>query len=218
MATREPTKNEATPARLASEARMPDSATVTEAAALVRSAFDDPLWNHTLRTHLLAVGWAERFDHRFDREQLALACLFHDLGMVSPRRDPAHAFTFAGSRALRDFLQERGWDLDRIEPAMQAIDFHMQLRPRWDLGATAGLLQVAAWMDVTGLRGRRLPEVVREARRRFDRGGFFLRFNACVLREIASPRRTLGLLLPGRFAPPGHPRGGADELRGTSTG
>lgn len=204
-------------ARLARDARMPDSATVAEAASLVREAFDDALWNHTLRTHLLAVGWAERSVLRFDPEQLALACLFHDLGMVAPWRDPSHAFTFAGSRALRGFLQERGWEPRRIEAAMQAIDFHMQLQPRWDLGETAGLLQVAAWMDVTGLRGRHLPEVVKEARRRFDRSGFFLHFNACLLRELASPRRALGLLLPERFAPPRHRCGDADEPGRNST-
>lgn len=218
MATHEPTTGDEMPARLAREARMPDSATVSEAASIVRAAFDDTLWNHTLRTHLLAVGWAERFDLRFEPEQLALACLFHDLGMVPPWRDPAHAFTFAGSHALRDFLEERGWEPRRIEAAMRAIDFHMQLRPRWDLGGTAGLLQVAAWMDVTGLRSRRLPAVVKEARRRFDRSGFFLRFNACVLRELASPRRALGLLFPERFAPPSRLCGGADQVGRDSTG
>lgn len=206
MAPRDPSSVDETTARLALAARMPDSATVTEAVALVRASFDDTLWNHTLRTHLLAAGWAERIGVRFDREQLALACLFHDLGMVPPQRDPAHAFTFAGSRALRDFLHPRGWETRRIEAAAQAIDFHMQLRPRWDLGEVAGLLQVAAWMDVTWLRSRQLREVVEEARRRFDRTGFMLRFNACLLRELASPRRALGLLSPTRWGPPSDAR------------
>lgn len=183
---------------------MPRTAVVEDACSLVRAAFDDALWNHTMRTHLLAVGWAESRDIHFDPEQLALACLFHDLGMVPPRRDPARAFTYAGSRALRGFLESRGWESHRILPAMQAIDFHMQLRPRWDLGETAGLLQVAAWMDVTGLRSWSLPQVVAQARHRFERGGFFLRFNACLVRECSSPRRALGLLAPGRFAPPDH--------------
>lgn len=204
MATRGPSSVPEPSAKLVAAARMPDSGTVTEAAALVRAALDDALWNHTLRTHLLAVGYAERFGRHRDPEQLALACLFHDLGLALPHRDPSHAFTFAGSRALREFLEARGWEPRRIEPAMQAIDFHMQLRPRWDLGESAGLLQVAAWMDVTGLRGWLLPEVVGEARRRFDRSGFVPRFNARLLRELASPRRAFGLLAPTRCAPANH--------------
>ncbi len=117
-------------------ARMPDGSVVSEAAALVRAALDDHLWNHTLRTHLLAVGWAERFDVRFDREQLALACLFHDLGMVPPPRDPARSFTSA--QHVHE-VESRLRDRDRVvtgERALPAGDDHVEARGRALVGRT----------------------------------------------------------------------------------
>lgn len=185
-------------------AQLPDSRIVNEAGALIRAAFDDRLYNHTMRTHLLAVRYAARYGIHHDREQLAMACLFHDLGMVGPHQDAGRAFTFSGSAAMKEFLLQRQWPEERIRPAMEAIDFHMQLLPRWDLGEVAGLLQVGAWMDVTGLRRWRLPQAVKESRRHFERGGFFLHFNVCLAKELVSPRRALGLLAPHGRAPAGH--------------
>ncbi|WP_165797372.1 HD domain-containing protein [Solimonas fluminis] len=185
-------------------AQMPDTRIVAEAGALVRAAFDDRLFHHTLRTHFLARRYAERFGIRCDPEQLAMACLFHDLGLVAPQYRADRAFTFSSSGAMKPFLLARGWTAARIVPAMEAIDFHMQLLPRWELGETAGLLQVGAWMDVTGLRSRRLPGAVREARAQFRRGSFFWQFNACLAGQLVSPRRALGLLAPRGREPAGH--------------
>jgi hypothetical protein len=185
-------------------ARMPDTRVVAEAGALARAAFDDRLFHHTLRTHFLALRYAERFGLSCDREQLALACLFHDLGLVAPHYRADRAFTFSSSAAMKSFLLERGWPAERILPAMEAIDFHMQLLPRWERGETAGLLQVGAWMDVTGLRGWRLPGAVREARAQFRRGSFFLQFNVCLAGQLLSPRRAPGLLAPRGREPADH--------------
>ena len=185
-------------------AQMPDTRMVAEAGSLARAAFDDRLFHHTLRTHFLALCYAERFGIRCDREQLALACLFHDLGLVAPHYRAERAFTYSSSAAMKSFLLERGWAAERVLPAMQAIDFHMQLLPRWDLGETAGLLQVGAWMDVTGLRSWRVPGAVKQARAQFRRGSFFWQFNVCLTGQLASPKRALGLLAPWGREPAGH--------------
>ncbi len=185
-------------------AQMPDTCAVAEAGALARAAFDDRLFHHTLRTYFLALRYAERFGLRCDREQLAMACLFHDLGLVAPHYRAEQAFTHSSSAAMKSFLLERGWAAERVLPAMQAIDFHMQLLPRWELGETAGLLQVGAWMDVTGLRSWRVPGAVKQARAQFRRGSFFWQFNACLAGQLASPKRALGLLAPQGREPRGH--------------
>lgn len=185
-------------------AQMPDTRLIAEAGALARAAFDDRLFHHTLRTHFLALRYAERFGVRCDREQLALACLFHDLGLVAPHYRADRAFTYSSSAAMKDFLLQRGWEPERVRPAMEAIDFHMQLLPRWELGETAGLLQVGAWMDVTGLRSWRVPGAVKQARAQFRRGSFFWQFNVCLTGQLLSPTRALGLLAPSGREPAGH--------------
>jgi len=185
-------------------AGMPDSAIIREAAVLVRRMCNDKIFNHSLRTHYLAVQYATRFGIATDREQLALACLFHDTGLMPDRYTADRSFTFNSSRALREFLSERAHPPQKIRGAMEAIDWHFVILPRWDLGETAGLLQVGAWMDVTGLRSWSMFREYRRSRQLFENGGFFSYFNACVLRQVMSPKRAIGLLAPARSIPPGH--------------
>ena len=190
---------------------MPDSAIIREAATFVRRVCNDKIFNHSLRTHYLAVQYAARFGIATDREQLALACLFHDTGLMPGHYTADRSFTFNSSRALREFLSARAYPPQKIHSAMEAIDWHFHVLPRWDLGETAGLLQVGAWMDVTGLRSWSMFREYRRSRRLFEKAGFFLHFNACVLNQLISPKRAIGLLAPARCVPPGHYCG--DELQ-----
>ena len=187
-------------------ARLPDSGIVTEAAALVQRASDARIFNHTLRTHYLATRYASRFEVEYDREQLALAALFHDIGLSPEHYTDDHAFIFRSLETLKGFLLERGYDPTRIPATMQAIDWHFNVLPRWDLGEVAGLLQIGAWMDVTGLRCWSIFEYYRESKKLFSKRGFFLHFQGCLFGQLVSPARALGLIAPGRHLPEGHYR------------
>src|SRR5205085_8666248 len=114
---------------------------------------------------------------------------------------PRRPFTLLSSRALRAFLEERGVPRDRISPLEDAIDFHMQMLPRWSKGATAGLLQVGAWMDVTFLRRWAIRAEAREIAAALPRAGFDLAFPVKLLGSIRRPAACLGLLLPGPYRP-----------------
>lgn len=185
-------------------AGMPDSMVVIEAGRAVHAAFDERMFNHTLRTHWLAARYAECFSISYDPEQLALACLFHDLGAMPSHYSADRAFMFNSSAALKEYALGHRIAVERIRPMMEAIDYHMSIIPRWDLGNVAGLLQVGTWMDVTGLRSWRIPEAVREARQAFTNRGFFWYFTGCFLRQMRSPRRAFGVIAPQFCSPAGH--------------
>src|SRR5262249_61599145 len=97
---------------------------------------------------------------------------------------------------LARFLEEREVPRERIGPLTDAILFHMQLVPRWSKGNVAGLLQIGAWMDVTGLRRGRIAESARDIEARFPRGAFAKVFRRKLLATMTSPSACLGLLFP----------------------
>jgi HD domain-containing protein len=176
--------------------RLPQTPLVRDAYALARAALDADLVHHSLRVFALGRAWAHKDRIDFDEEGLCLAALFHDLGMSPGRRPRGMPFTRAGSSALRSFLEERGAPRDRIEPLVVAIDFHMQLLPRWSKGPVAGLLQVAAWMDVTGLRRSRLGAEAKTIEEALPVGNLRRDFNRRFLGTIDSFRGCLDLFFP----------------------
>jgi hypothetical protein len=177
-------------------APLPDTALVREARALVTAALDEGVLHHSLRAFHLGKVYAERRAIRFDEEELCLAALFHDLGLAPGRRPPKVAFTLAGSLALARFLDERGASRDRVARVTDAVDFHMQLLPRWSKGPAAGLLQIGAWMDVTGLRRGAIASEARAIEEALPAGDFRGDFNRRLLRTLDSTAACLGLLLP----------------------
>lgn len=177
---------------------LPDTALVREATGMIRAAVSPAIFNHSQRTFLLGRAWARKRKLVFDDEALLLAALFHDLGMFPPHRDPARPFTFVSSDALRAFLAERGFPQERTNAAAEAIELHMQLRPRFDRSAVAGLLQVGAWMDVTGLRRWSVREEAQTIGAEWPRLGIDLAFPRLLLGTVGSIASCSGLLLPSR--------------------
>jgi hypothetical protein len=178
---------------------LPDTALVTEASLLVSAALEDSVIRHSHRAFHLGMAYAAKNAITFDAEDLALAALFHDVGLAAGLRPPKVAFTLAGSRALARFLEEHDVPRARIAPLVDAIDFHMQLFPRWSKGPVAGLLQVGAWMDVTGLRRGSIPERAAEIEEALPAGDFREGFNRRLLRTIDGPAACLGLVVPTAF-------------------
>lgn len=178
---------------------IPDTALVREARSLVEAAVPGPFVAHSLRTFHLATAYAGRRAIAHDEEGLCLAALFHDVGLFPPHRDRSLPFTVAGSRRMRAFLAERGVPGERVAPLVDAIDFHMQVLPRWSKGSVAGLLQVGAWMDVTSLRRWSVWSEAREIAAAFPRAGLDWRFPIALVRTFGGFRSCAGLVAPAMF-------------------
>jgi hypothetical protein len=179
--------------------RVPDTTLAREGRAIVSAVLSPAVLNHSLRAFLLGGAYARRFGIDFDDEGLYLAALFHDMGLFPGHRGPGQAFQLASSRELKTFLEAQNVPAARIRPLVDAIDFHMQLLPRWSRGNVAGLMQVGAWMDVTMLRR---PAVRREARaiaQAYPREGIDLEFPRALLGTFTSFAACGGLLRPERF-------------------
>jgi hypothetical protein len=177
---------------------LPDTTLVTRARALLEGATDAAMVNHSLRSHLLGAAYGKRKGIAFDEETLALAALFHDLAMIGPYADRSVPFTVASSRAMRAELEPRGVPRERIERIADAIEFHMQCLPRFDKGPEAGLLQVGAWMDATGLRRWAIPAEARAIGASLPRAGFDRAFPGRLLGSIGNFRACQGLMFPPR--------------------
>ena len=175
---------------------LPDTPLIKEATTILKAAAPAEVLNHSMRTFLLGKAYGESLRKPFDEEGLLLAAIFHDLGLCEKHRDTSVPFPAVGSRALKDYLLERGVARERISPLCDAIDFHIQLFPRWSKGEEVGLLQVGAWMDVMGLRKARVREHAREIEAAWPRLAFDKKFNGLLLGTLKSVPACLGLVFP----------------------
>ncbi|MCG3174404.1 MAG: hypothetical protein GMKNLPBB_02638 [Myxococcota bacterium] len=152
------------------------------------------LINHTARTWLLARAWADQHRIRHDAECLAVAALLHDLGLCPARSGRRGPFTWAGADAAREILIRGGCEV-LAPPAARAIELHMRPWPTWSAGAEAGLLHVAAWMDITRARSWRLPRDQRtDIARAWPRAGIDWRFPFWLASSVGSLQSVTGLL------------------------
>jgi hypothetical protein len=177
----------------------PDTNLGREGRAIVSTVLSPAVLNHSLRAFLLGQAYAHRFGVDFDDEGLYLAALFHDLGLFPGHRAPGQAFQLASSRELKSFLEAHNVPAARIRSLGEAIDFHMQLLPRWSRGNVAGLMQVGAWMDVTMLRRWSVRKEARAVAHAYPREGIDLEFPRRLLGTFTSLGACAGLLLPERF-------------------
>lgn len=186
--------------------RLPDTRLVGEAEAIARAAMPQPILLHSIRTFLLAEAYASAARVAFDAEGLAVASMFHDLGLFPPYRDRRRPFPFNSSRAMLAFLDERGVAAGRAAALVDAVDFHFQFWPPWKAGPEAGLLHVGAYMDVVGLRRRRLRDAADAIDRDYPRAGLLRSFTGGVLRCLGTPVSVAGLFAPGLCRRPHRPQ------------
>jgi hypothetical protein len=97
---------------------------------------------------------------------------------------------------LREFLLKKGATAERVRSLPDAVDFHMQLTPRWSKGNVAGLLQVAAWMDITRLRRWTIKDEVLAVEKLYPRLKIERKFVRMLLGSVGSVVSCLGLLVP----------------------
>lgn len=185
--------------------RLPDTRLVVEAEAVARAALPRALLNHSVRTFLLAQAYAKVARIDCDIEGLAVASLFHDLGLCEPYRDRRRPFTFNSSRAMVAFLDQHHVPAPRVAALVDAVDFHFELWPRWQAGPEAGLLHVGAYMDVLGARRGRIRADATRIDQHYSRQGLVTTFVSRALRSIGSPLSVVGLMLPTRCRRPHRP-------------
>ncbi len=176
---------------------LPDSKLVSEANEIALNALDSRVYAHSIRSYLYAALYANKHQLTFDEEGLATAFLFHDFGFQAPYAQKGVAFQVASSLALKSFLQKQSVSPERIVPLMKAIDFHVQLLPRWNKGNEATLLHIGAWMDVTGLRSRQLASTHRrQIKQAYSPKGFRSHFCGCVLKNMLGLKSGIGMIVP----------------------
>ena len=179
--------------------KIPDSKISQEGFDIVQAAASPSLVAHSLRSFFFAKAYAEKKGVRFDEEGLFLSAVFHDLGLCHDYMDRTNPFTFSSSQQLHHFLAERQIPSERISLLTEAIDFHFQLFPRWSKGAEVGLMQVGAWMDVTGLRRWSIHQEAQAIDRAFLDNVEKYNVTSHVIKSMGSLRACVGLFLPGIY-------------------
>ncbi|WP_212829699.1 HD domain-containing protein [Catellatospora sp. TT07R-123] len=154
--------------------------TPTARAALdVATRFCSPaLLNHSVRSYLWGVAYANAHDVAFDDELYFVSAMLHDIGLTTPFDSHTVPFEEAGGHLAWAFGIAAGWPADRSARADEIIVRHM----RKDVPATedpeSHLLQVATSWDVSGRRATEFPTALRaevlEAYPRLDFGAQFV--------------------------------------------
>lgn len=185
---------------------IPDTKIITEASKIVKAAVSENIWNHSFRTFLYADEFGFSKELQYSTEDLMLVALFHDIGLYEPYLIRGKSFQVGSSTALKEFLlSQKQVPKEKINPMMEAIDFHFQFKPRWDKGNLAGLLQVGAHMDVLGTKKSHLPKNIRnEIKRAYPKDSFFLEFNTCLMKSISGFKSISGILCPHTCQDPNH--------------
>lgn len=125
---------------------LPDTPVAQAAAALAEEAAPAALLNHSYRTYLLGMLFVE--DRDVDREAAFVASMVHDLGLTDRHRGDK-GFDEVGADVAASFLEQRGWDTDRIRLVEQAIVRHTDLTPHD--APELRVVQAGATLDVAAL-------------------------------------------------------------------
>ena len=186
---------------ISSTDKFPDSPIIREATSIVKAALSENIFHHSMRTYYLGTLYAEKEKLKIEKEELLLSALFHDTGFFSPYQSKGKPFQIGSSLALKDFLwKEKKFPPLRINAMMEAIDFHFQLKPRWDKGEVAGILQIGAHMDVIGKNSHKIDkEKHREILTLHPKNFFFLEFNHCLFKSLSSIPSLVGLFFPEKY-------------------
>jgi hypothetical protein len=107
-------KPHGTPTRLLAGVLVPDTPIIFRAIEYARLNHEPYLFNHSMRSWLFAVSIAEQRKVAHDAEVLAVATLFHDLGLEKAFAGPLR-FEVEGANAARSFAQAQGVDLRRAQ-------------------------------------------------------------------------------------------------------
>ncbi len=100
-----------------------DSPLVKESIDLAQTLCSPYLFNHVMRSWLLATMIAAKGDVKPDPEVLAVAVILHDLGL-SKKYEASNRFEVDGANAARSFLQGKGINAHDQQLVWDAIALH----------------------------------------------------------------------------------------------
>lgn len=103
--------------------RLVDSEVARMATDLTRSVSPPYLFNHAMRTFIFGSLVGRARGQKIDEEILYLACVLHDLGLTD-RFEGDHPFEIEGAEAARRFLEEHGYDKNKVGIVWDGIAMH----------------------------------------------------------------------------------------------
>ncbi len=178
--------------------RQPQTATTIAAVDLLATAAPDFLVNHSYRTYDFGMLLVDS-PTDVDPEAAFVASMLHDIGLTPAFRG-ADSFELVGAAHAARFLEDQGWETDRIRLVETAIIRHAELNPIDD--PVCRVVQAGAALDVVGAPKSAidLPEVA-ETLARYPRLGFTSQISEAFTNEVAAQPEGLfaGLAALGDF-------------------
>lgn len=131
--------------------RLPDSALVKASEAYLASVSSPVMVRHCIRSYYFGHALAEKASLKPDREELYIACLFHDLGL-EPQFDSPGDFETAGANAARNFLTSHDASATMADRVAEAIDLHTEIASATHPRAEVACVHMGTFVDVFGAR------------------------------------------------------------------
>ncbi len=178
----------------------PDTPAARAALELATAYHSESLLNHTIRSWIWALGFAELEGHRdLDHELLYVAALLHDIGIVEAFDNHTLAFEDAGGHVAIALTTGAGWSPERRIRVHEVIERHMwtSVDPAED--AEGYLLEIATGLDISGARAGALSRSFEDAvLERYPRGTLAAEFSACAVDQARrKPQSSAARIVAG---------------------
>ncbi len=135
---------------------IPDSQLIKHAREKIEQLYPGYLYNHSIRTAILASFFGERDRLRYDKEVVVVASLLHDLGVTEGYHSD-HRHEVDSANATRHFLIGEGIDERRQQLAWDAVALTSSTGIAEYKEPEVALVYLAAGCDFGGLRGSEVP-------------------------------------------------------------
>jgi hypothetical protein len=104
--------------------RIPDSDLARAATMLVQAESPPFLFNHCMRTFVLADLYARHYAWKYDEELVFISSALHDLGLVEKYENANMTFEQAGASYAQFFVLGGGFSPDRADRVWKGIAWH----------------------------------------------------------------------------------------------
>ncbi len=162
--------------------RIPDSDLARAAVMLAQTESQPFLFNHCIRTFVLAGLFARHRGWKYDEELVFVSSALHDLGLLEKYESANMRFEEAGASYAQFFVVRGGYTPDRADRVWKGIAWHAGRVPP-DAVPDIALVQAGAGLDVFAQPqfDEIVPPNIRTAiLAAFPRCGFKLAFKATL--------------------------------------
>ncbi|MFC4336813.1 HD domain-containing protein [Salininema proteolyticum] len=130
---------------------VPDTELTRDATALVRSASDDLLFDHSRRVFFWGMLKAGARGLQVDPELAYVGGMFHDLGLTTAYRTSDRRFEIDGAEAAYGFLRDHGRGEEESRNVWLAIALHTTPEVPHHLAPEVAVVTMGVETDVLGL-------------------------------------------------------------------